>query len=164
MPLNSNIYLVNFKRLIVWLLPAPLRKARHAAFAAGLLAPIVTLYNQFISFRNTCIYRLSITPQVFSLEKLLNDKYDIADRRIYIKNADEKDPLPLYMKSEEKPVDLYTKPEQVPVVLYTKAETAQYGVDFIVVVPTGLVFNETEMSSYLYLYCLPNMKFKIVTQ
>lgn len=98
-----------------------------------------------MSYRSDVNYRLSITVQAVYLQKLLNDRFDIDQRRILVEKQEQFNALALYLKAENKPVQLYTKAEAVPVVLRTQSEINMYTVDFIVKVPYGLVFSKDEM-------------------
>jgi hypothetical protein len=107
MPYNKQN--IDFKKLVIWLLPAQLRRTAMIAWIMALIAPVLRLYNQFISFWLLSIYRLTITPQVCFLEKALNDKYDTQLRRIIIIDALEFEGVPFYRKAEAKQVIIYKK-------------------------------------------------------
>lgn len=156
-------YDINWKRLILWIIPEVLRKTLHVAWVVALIAPVVRLYFQFISFRNEIIYALTITPQVCYLEKALNDRFDSQQRGIYITDPEEKPGLPLYLKVEVKPVVLFTKAEAIAQILYTKSESGKFGVDFLVNVPSNVQFDLQELTAFLSNYKLPSKKFKVVT-
>jgi hypothetical protein len=159
MPYNKQN--IDFKKLVIWLLPTPTRRPALIAWIMGLIAPAIRLYNQFISFWQYSIYRLSITPQVCYLEKALNDKYDTQLRRIIIVDALEFEGVPFYRKPESKPVVIYKKTEGTALVLYTKSESSIFGVDFIIEIPNDVVFNSTELTAFVNSYKLATKLFKI---
>lgn len=161
MPLNPNIFNLNYKKLVVWLLPKPIRKPVQVAWLLALASPVIRLFNEFQAFRQSVIYHLTISPQVCKLEKLLNDRYDTVNRGIWIDDAREYEPLFLYQKAESKPVHLYRKSENKPKYLYTKAETSALGVDFIIYVPVFVVFDINELSSLIKKYKLVSKTFKV---
>lgn len=161
MPLSNNPYNLNFKKLLIWLLPTPLRRPWWIAWLLALISPLIKLYQEFLAFRTAVLYRLSIKPQVCFIEKALNDRFDVASRGIWIDDSIEFNPLPLFLKAENKPVVLYKKSEGIPLILYTKGETATYTVDFIINVPASVVFDANEMRSYVKSF-LDCVKFKIV--
>lgn len=161
MPFNSNIYNINFKKLVVWLLHKPIRKPVQVSWLMALLSPLTWLHNQFLAFRTSVLYFLFITPQVCKLEQLLNDRYDTVQRRIIIRDGLEYDPVFIYRRAENKPVALYRRSEGKPVWLYTKGETGATAVDFIVEVPVFVVFDLNEMRGLIKRFKLASKTFKI---
>jgi hypothetical protein len=149
MPYNRKIFTVDWEKMIRWLINYRLRKPRQIAWLNSLLYPLTYLYNLFLAFRKSVVYRLNITPQVCYLEKALNDRYDIVLRRIRIVDGKEMNPIPLFQKVENKKQVLFTKGEDIPLVLYTKEETAQYGVDFIILMPLFLPFDYNELRAFM---------------
>lgn len=128
---------------------------------SAILSGVAYVYELFIKFKDSTAYKLTITPQVCYLEKALNDRYDIADRRIFITDGISYDPLPLYLKVENKPVVLYTKEEDKVAVLFTKSETGLFSVDFIVNVPAAVAFAEAEMRAIVDVYKLAGKIYSI---
>jgi hypothetical protein len=162
MALDSRIYDINFKKLAKTLTPALLFKPVQIVLLYACVTPITWVYNQFMAFKRFVEYRLSITPQVCYLEKALNDRYDLVDRRIYIVDAVEYDALPLYLKVESKHLVLPLKTDG-HLVLYTKGETGIYTVDFIVMVPSVIALDFIEMRAVINGYKLLSKKFQIKT-
>jgi hypothetical protein len=156
-----DIDYVKFVRLMV---PPHLRKVKHVSWLQGLASPVNVLYQLFRRNRNSNIYRLKITPQVCYLERLLNDRYDIAERRIRIQDSITFDPVYIFLQQENKPVFIHTKAEQHPVYLYTLAETSIDPVDFVVVVPVDVVFQVAEMKGVLDAYKLAGKTYSITKQ
>lgn len=66
---------INYKRLIVLLLPTFLRQATITAFLRAMTIPIEYLYNQFLANRNSNLYRLKMNGQVCYLRRVLNDAF-----------------------------------------------------------------------------------------
>lgn len=159
--IQDSIYKIDFNRLILWLLPASLRIAPLTTFINAMVTPVMSMYNSFTIFRESMIYRLTITPQVCYLEKLLNDRYDPIARRIYIDKPMQYSEWYLYQEDEQKPEYLFTEPEAQPMFLYTEGETSLLAVDFIVKVPASLTFNEIEFNAILAAYKLPDKEHAI---
>lgn len=159
----SVIYDIDFKKIVRWWTPLPLRKVFWLRLLGVLVYPIVELYQLFLLYRTAVLYDLMITPQVCYMESLLNERYDFTLRRIYIDDAVERPPLYLYADAESQPIDLYRDSEALPVDLYTDGEGSDYADDFIIWVPSALVFDPIEMRSLVMLKRLPGMKFKIQT-
>lgn len=161
MPFNTNIYNINWKRLVVWLLPTLLRRPFLVKWLMVLITPVIKLHNQFTAFRKAVIYRLLITPQIPFLEKALNDRWDSTQRRIYITDPPRKPPRFIYQKAEQKPLFIYRKSEGKPTFIYTKAERNGIGVDFIINVTSAVSFNTNEMIAFVNQFKLASKRYKI---
>jgi hypothetical protein len=151
----SKIFNIDYNTLIRWLVPVPLRQPKMIAWLQALVWPVVQLYQAFRKNRDGNLYRLSITPQVCFLEKMLNDRFDNADRRIFIDDAIDRPPVYLYQDAEEKPVYLGTRP------LYQDTEFGINLDDFTVWVHSSIVFEFNEMRSLINLYKLAATRYSI---
>lgn len=164
--INVNRYIINYTRLVTERLPdVEIRTDEVIAYCLVLVGPIVSVYNQLIAFRAFLQYKLTITPQVCYLEKMLNDQYDSTERRIYIDDALLVDGLFLFQEGEEQPVFIYTEAEATKpkTYLYTDGEVSQsLGTnDFVVYYPAGLLFNMNELVSLVNQYKLASKKFTV---
>lgn len=157
----SDFFEINFKKLVRERIPPRLRTQKIMAFVDALSVEINGVYNDFIRNRKANLYRLSITPQVVYLEKLLNDKYDFTARRIYIYDAEWHQPWYIYKDEELKPERLYQESEEKPVWLYSENEVGELKIDFVVFVPSAVDFKENEMRGYLDMYKLFGTHYKI---
>lgn len=160
---KSNIYTVDWYKLATWLVPPVLRKSKTLAFVKAMATPINDLQSRFLTYRNYTLYNLGITPQVCYLQKALNDRYDVDDRRIQVVDAGEKLPVPFFLKVENKPQRLYKKTEAQHLVLFQKAETAQFTADFVIRVPAIITFDKKEMTAFVNSYKLLSKTFNIIT-
>lgn len=151
----SNFFNIDYNTLVRWLLPVPLRKRLILAWLQALVWPVVLLYQAHRRYREANLYRLSISPQVCYLEKLLNDRYDRTDRRIYIDDAIDRPPLYLFQDAENKPVYLGSRP------LYRENEFGLNLDDFVVYVPVIVIFEFNEMRSLIDLYKLAGTRYSI---
>jgi hypothetical protein len=88
---------VNFIRLLLLLVPAFLRKGVLKSFFQSVAAALQSCKNNIDRYFTDINYHVRVTPQTFSLEKMLNDKCDPILRRIYIKLPE---PQPLFYFSE----------------------------------------------------------------
>ena len=79
-----RIYEIDYQRLPGILIPVALRKPRMLAWLQSLTRPWLDLHGLFRAYRERALYKIEHTPQVFSMEKVLNDAFDRAQRRIYI--------------------------------------------------------------------------------
>lgn len=143
------------------LLPDFLRKENMQAWIDIIASPVVFLYQDLLRFRSQKLYELGITPQVVHLERMLNDRYDFADRRITIVDGVEYDPIYLFGREEVKPVYFYARSEDAPVTVYTRGESGDLTNDFVVLVPAAVTFDINEMTSLVKSNKLPSMRFKI---
>jgi hypothetical protein len=98
---------------------------------------------------------------VVFLEKLLNDRYDISNRRIRITDALVYSSLYLYQEEENKPVFFYAEAESAPAFVFTEEEVGLQTVDFYVLVPSVITFNENELRALLDAYKLAGKTYKI---
>lgn len=157
----SKLFDVDFPKLVRLLLPPRLRKIKHVAWLQALTNPVNYLYQQFRRNRDANLYRLYITPQVVYMERLLNDRYDISLRRIRIRDALVYAPQYIYQDQELKPVYIYQEEENNPVYLFTDDEIGSDSVDFYVLMPSDLIYNENEMTALIDNYKLAGKRYKI---
>jgi hypothetical protein len=75
---------VNFKRLLLLLTPTFLRKGVIKSLLSAIAKAFQSVKKDIDSFYSDINYHVRVTPQLFSLEKMLNDKCDKLLRRIYI--------------------------------------------------------------------------------
>lgn len=141
---------VDFKKLITWLIPIPILFSRIKALVYVFVKEVKFIHGKVLTSRANFLYYLEITPQVCKLEKMLNDRYDPIQRRIYIADGSDFDPIYMYQKAEDKPVFFYLKSEaETDPIFYKKNEISSDSQDFVVFVPLSLTFSEAEMSALL---------------
>jgi hypothetical protein len=128
-----------------------------------MVSQVSFLYQIFLKQREANLYGLGITPQVCYLEKMLNDRFDFIQRRVYIGDPTRKDVWNLYVDDELKPVNLYVDDENEPITTYTDMEGGEGTVDFVVYVPSGLSLNENEMRALLDIYKVAGKTYYIET-
>ena len=157
----DKIFEVDFKKLAQWMLPFKLRKEVVLAFLYAILLPVISVYDMFTRSRNQHLYRLKITGQVCFLEKYLNDRYDIALRRIRIVDGAYSEAVYLFLRAENRPLYLFTRAENKPVYLFTRGETNSVSTDFLVVVPEDVKFNENQLRGEIDSYKLAGMKYEL---
>lgn len=159
--MNDNIYDIDLSKLSVWLTPVRLRIKKYYVFIQAIVAPFIDIHNRFIVYKNDVNYRIGITAQVVHLQRGLNDRFDIAERRIRIVPAKEYLPVLLGLKAENKPRKLGTKDEPVQMKLPLKSETLLYSFDFIIEVPFTLAFDTDEMKAFVNKYKLESKNYGI---
>lgn len=153
--MSDKIYDIDFDKVVRWNLRRKKRMPRILALLNAMTKAIVLLYQDFLTFRKAKLYQLMITPQKCYLERLLNDRYDFTQRRIYIDDGVDYPPTYIYVAAELKPIYLGTT------TIYTAGESGDLKDDFVVYVPYDLVFEDAEMVSLVRAYKLAGTKFKI---
>jgi hypothetical protein len=164
MRFERKIYYFNWRKLIRWLTPQPLRKPRLLAFLRAFVSGVQHVHALFINFKLSTEYTLTITPQVCYLEKMLNDRFDFLERRIYITDAISVLPLWLALKVEDKPLWLALRSEQKPLWLPMRSELSFFSGDFTIVVPADVVYDYDEFAARVNMYKLASKQWNIVVK
>ncbi|MBD3748500.1 MAG: hypothetical protein IE931_03295 [Sphingobacteriales bacterium] len=151
------VFNIDFEKLVLWLIPTFLRKPIIYAYVKALVNPAAQLHQEFLNNWESNLYKLSHNSQVFSIESVLNDKFDPVERRIYITNGFTKDRIYAYTRTELKPVYL-------PIPLFNRGDYADTGVDFIVWIPNVVAMNTEsliEAKASVNFYKRGSKRFKI---
>lgn len=140
---------IDWNILTRWLLPVRLRKPFLLAWLKALTAPIwQTLYPLFKAFEAKAWYDLKYqSGQVAHLEFVLNERFDPAQKRIWIGPGSATDKrVYLYLDAENQTKYLFKDVEDSPVYLYQESELSGSGVyDFSINVPAGLPMEEAAL-------------------
>jgi len=168
--INNNIYIVDYNALIRQLLPSILRKLKLIAFIKSLIAPIITLYSDFIVFKDQAIYKSEHNGSVTLLQKALNDAFDPTNRGIYINNALLLDSEHYYDESNGDPLYFFDELQGPPQFFYDPEGYNVYGSDFTVFLPGSIrptISNEEnrliiKISGLLDYYKIYGTKYTIV--
>jgi hypothetical protein len=158
-----RIFELNIRKLFINLLPTFLRKPGIISVVSAVATGMQHLYTRITTNRNANLYKLNHTPQVASLEHLLNDRYDSRHRRIYITDGDYRQQILLYRKVELRDIPLYRSEEQNDIPLYLSEEAGFIDESFIVHIPVELDILEAEIRVMVDFFKLVGRKFKIVT-
>jgi hypothetical protein len=160
---SFNPFDVDFFKLSTWLIPKSLRRVKIGVLFKASMFPLFYVHNVLLKYRDAKIYELNITPQVCYLEKLLNDRFDYTQRRIYIIDGEWHLPLFIFQEQELKPVHLFKETEGKPMPLFTDGEAGSVLNDFVVMVPLQVQFSDAEMSSLINRFKLFGTKYTIQT-
>lgn len=95
-----NLYRIDYKRLVLLLLPTFLRKPRLFAFLSALTFSISELHVKFIKNRDANLSKIKRNGQVCYLRGMLNDELDPQERRIRITGADKEGDWVFAMEEE----------------------------------------------------------------
>ena len=148
-------YNIDWNRFAAEYMPTYLRKPVWLALVRSIFRPVIYLYNIWYEWRRSNVYLLTHTGQVFSLEKSLNDHFDIAQRRIYITDGYRYERFYIYTYAEHRPIYLGTK------YLHSSSDFADTGVDFIVWIPASLSGNRLAIQFHVNRYKEASKRFKI---
>ena len=154
------VYGINILRVITLLVPTFLRQPKQLAWLGALAFPWVILHGQFMQYRTQALRQIQTTPQVWALEKLLNDAYDYVQRRIYISDGVYSSTICFFEKESNRPVRFY---EDQPV-YFSENHQADSSVDFVVHLPQRLLLSEGELAQFkgvIRQYALPDKTFEI---
>ncbi|MDO4224796.1 MAG: hypothetical protein Q4C75_02770 [Bergeyella zoohelcum] len=156
---------IDINRLVELLTPTFLRKEKHLAWLRALHFPLNELVYIFNQNRKDNLYNLAHNGQVCYLRKVLNDEFDRTERRIKIEDGNRYQRQYIYTDGEQKPYFLAIshKPNAGGKIMYLHddANYSDTGVDFIVLVPQNLTYNEYKMKALLDFYKLASKRYKI---
>lgn len=128
----SKVFVIDFNRLVMLLLPTFLRKVKMVAWLQMLVTPIKMVYSDFMNNRAENLNNLQHNGQVCYLRCLLNDKFDPVLRRIRITNGSAFEAVYAFTYLEAQPKYLGS--------LYLRQyiDYADNGIDFMVIIPADL--------------------------
>lgn len=139
---------INYTRLLRWLLPVRLRKEKLMAWIRVITYPVwAVLYPKFKGWELKCWYDLKYqTGTVAHLERVMNDRFDVSLKRIYIDEGIYTEPLYIYTEAETQPVFIYTAAEASPEYIHTVVENLYGEADFTVHIPYLLLAEHEEIA------------------
>lgn len=153
-------YKIDVDKLATLLLPVILRKSVITTFIQVLVSPIKKVYEQFIQFRDANIYHIGITPQVCYIEKVLNDRFDKKQRRIYITQGITYDEIFLFLDTELTDEYIY-QDENKDMYIFNQLEVGAESADFIINVPSELQPDEPDLRAITETYKLASKLYNI---
>ncbi|WP_336834420.1 hypothetical protein [Sphingobacterium siyangense] len=127
----KKVYDIDLKKLVVLLLPTFIRTEKLIAFIWCLILGIRTVHFKLLALWYDTDKEMDVTPQVFSLRKLLNDYFDSDGRSIRIEDATRNERSYLFTEGEQRPLFLGER------AIYT-ADELRSGKAFVVIVPEAL--------------------------
>lgn len=107
-----KVYQINYKKLVLLLLPTFLRQPRWFAFLNALTFGVSELHGKFLNSVDNHLRRLKCNGQVCYLRGMLNDELDAAARRIRITDAESEGDW-LFALDEEEPYQLFADTEGI---------------------------------------------------
>ena len=157
-----TMFQIDFKKLVLLLLPTFLRRERIVAFLNVLTAPVASLFNLFDANREGNLYRLRTNGQVCYLRRALNDAFPDAGGQIRIEDIRSGNWV---MALDESLTDDQLIVGAAQPVIIWDADTIMKETDsFLVVVPAGVnnPNNDAKLRSILNLYKLTSKSYQII--
>lgn len=156
------IYNVNFKELILLLLPTFLRKPVMVAFTQTAAEPVIAVKFTFDDFRNDVNYRLYHNGQVCYLRAVLNDYFDPVLRRITITDAaNDMNLSAVYLRSESRFLMMPQRQSGGAIILNRRGFSGTTGYDFTVNVPSELADQNDRITAITNAYKLVSKRYSI---
>ena len=149
--------IVNFHRLGASMLPVHMRQPRMLATVKALVSPLYVVQRLFLAYRDEVIYKINHNGQVCYLRGVLNDSFDMTERRIQVVDNIKNDFLLLYRREEMKEVNLGQR------LLSRRDSVMADQLDFIIKVPGTLnsVDQEARLKSVVNFYKLAGKRYRI---
>jgi len=151
-----RLFRTNWDRLVLLLLPIQLRVAVNFVLFRAMIQSIYTLNDRFLANRTDNLYKLKHNGQVCYLRAMLNDSFDITNRRIMIEDTGRNDWTFVYNEAQNKPLLLET------VIIVSEHLTNDEGTDFTVKVPAEFSPLQSQIISLVNYYKLAGKRYSIV--
>lgn len=121
-------------------MPPVLRKHKLFALLCVLLLPLKLIASAFKTYRKECFDKLTVNGRIIYIEKILNDRFFLTHREIYIDDLTE-DETVLFKRSENSYPTVYIgkrSETEIEKVYIRKRSEGRLGGDFTVYVPDFL--------------------------
>lgn len=157
-------YDVNFKRMALLMLPTFWRRPLIAAIAYATTTPLNYIYTVFTTFRQSTDYRLRHNGQVCYLQAMLNDRFDLALRRITVTDdPSAAEPVVLWQRSEGRSLMLPMRDSGLAVMVNRRGFSGVNAIDFWVNIPVVLLgtVDIDRLTALVNVYKLASKRFSI---
>lgn len=154
MSFNIDVY-----KLGRMLLPPVLRRTRIFAFLKTMLTAVKDIVDNFDEFKQQADAMLSVNGTVASLEKLLNDRYYLPDRDIYITDGDGLQ-VPYLYADQNNTIPVYQSASLDQTYVYGQNEGSA-SADFIVHIPSIVEYDIENIKSLLEFFKPAGRSFEI---
>lgn len=159
--------LIDFFVLHYMLLATVLRKPVITEFLSVFQLTFSEYGNNVSQLKNKVDYRLIFDCRRIYFEHYLNDQHDAGLRRIFIRDVQNATTVFIYQTNEQNaPLIIQTNDEVVQPTgpyLYQESEILDL-IDFEVVLPVGLVYNEAQLRNDIDTFRLPGKTYLIVVE
>jgi len=141
-----------------------LRTLFNLRFLNVLLDDLVSVYNTFKTMRTKQLYILSHNGQVCYMQGALNDAFDIAERRIYIRDAGGVQ-IGLIHTDEDQEPEVLQDDTGGAMIIHNDSAYDGGAYDFIVVLPFELTQSKMyELRALVDLYKLTGKRYDVITE
>lgn len=156
-------YDVNFKRLALLLLPTFLRRPLMASVLYASVTPLGHIHTKFMQFRRDTNYRLTHNGQVCYLRAILNDTFDLEQRRITITDTSQNvGALLVYQRDEDRAIRVPYRNTGRVLLVNRRGFGGVSQFDFVVNVPLELLgLDEARLRAVVNTYKLVSKRFAI---
>lgn len=161
MRINSNVFNLDFGKLGEFL-PSIFRILDIFIFLYSFLRPFEYIHGLFMANRNETIYKAEHNGQVCYLRGMLNDTFDVSQRRITIDEAPQYNPVVFYRRIENKPVIFSRRAQNNPVVFSKRGYMLADGYDFVVYVPKEYEGQDKRIRSQINYYKLAGKQYDVI--
>lgn len=153
----------DFQNLAKLILPPYFRVTRWLSLINAFLSPLITYWEEFLLYRSNAFYRIENNASVGSITKVLNDSFDLTQRRIYIENVNLRDALRFYSENAQRQIEFNTIGNQVVSFSSGGVFDAERA-DFYIYVPNDLnqVDIENQLKAQVDFYKLYAKKYEII--
>ena len=153
-------YIIDYKRLVVMLLPTFLRKNIVIGFLNSMIFPLFSLKTAFDNCRQSVNYRLYHNGQVCYLRAVVNDFFDPADRRITITDyAGSVSSTIIHLREEDNFKIIPERPNAM--IINHRGFSGISNYDFVVNVPVSLSSQNDRIIAVVNIYKLVSKRFLI---
>jgi len=164
----KDYYKISLEHFAALITPIVLRKTLYLAFAGSMIKPAMDIHRAFIDWAELVEDRQ--TGQVCVLEKMLNDRYDYSQRRIYIAASPfDQDYCLLWKEAQNHPMMIWkessTDPDAEAHLLERNGMLGTVSPDFDVVFPALYVMSESEkaeIKQFLNSNKLASKKYRLI--
>lgn len=141
-------YTIDWLKFIVSNIAIDLRQRIHIVWLWVSFAGIRELHDRLLQFRLDTLYDAGINGQVVKLERMLNDTFDNSLRRIYIDDGERFEGANFYSFYLDKSFSFFSHNHDEVVSIYSFGSQGDaVDTDFIVFVPSGLVYDTVLMTA-----------------
>ena len=149
--------MIDFKKTFLLILPIRLRKANLLLAILNSVGSVLnSLFVKYKSWLQVKHYEISITPQVCSIERMLNDEYDREHIRKYLSEPSRLTTNFFYRETDNK--DWYL----VNGKYITDDTRFNYPYDFIINIPLDIIIEKERLTALVNKYKLLGKTYRII--
>lgn len=135
-----------------YVLRPSLRKRKIFAIISVFLLPLIFIYTLYKSYRKQAIDKLNINGQVIYIEKVLNDRFFLKNREIYITDIAGKEFYLYHRREEQIPSYLHKRSEGAEIKYIQQRGEGNYSGNYMVNIPSFLSAYEGEIKNLIDYY------------